>query len=42
MATELGMTGMGETEAVALRDLLDKMSTWVMAVEWKKQADANR
>ncbi|THZ05272.1 hypothetical protein D6C91_10515 [Aureobasidium pullulans] len=42
VATELGMTSMGETEAVALRDLLDKMSTWVMAVEWKKQADANR
>ncbi|THZ83389.1 hypothetical protein D6C84_04969 [Aureobasidium pullulans] len=36
----VGLCGTGETEELALIDLKGKMGSWIMALEWKKQADA--
>ncbi|THZ19429.1 hypothetical protein D6C89_07761 [Aureobasidium pullulans] len=39
-AVRVGLYGTGETEELALIDLKGKMGSWIMALEWKKQADA--
>lgn len=39
-AVPVGLYGTGETEELALIDLKGKMGSWIMALEWKKQADA--